>query len=174
MPYPLHKVPPGFLGLLNAKVSGQAPQAYAEQVVPTVETLDFYGLPNREMLDAGVGAQVGTFNQLWTVPSGEVWRVFGANIFTVLIAGTTPTQPVTSNVYVRAPNLGAWALNFRQVTLAELGALPLATDFTLIATAQFGFLLPAGWSIGAASNVTLTGVETYSVSARAMIERFPL
>lgn len=172
MPYPLHKVPPGFLGVLNAKVSGQNPQIYSEAVAPTVETLDLYGLANRAMLQDSVGAQAGSRTAAQIVPSSEVWRVWGGSMSVNLNAGTTPTQPITLWMYVRAPNQAGWNLAFRYEPVPAV--VPLTADWTLGLTAHAnGLWLTAGWSIVALSAVTLTGVETYSVNSSWLVERFP-
>lgn len=174
MPFPLHKVPTGLLGLLNAKVNGANPSLYSEQVVPTLETRDMYGLANREMLDVSVGAQAGPASQIWTVPSGEIWRVLHASMFIVLPVGVTPTDNVSATTFLRGPpNLTGLRLDFQQQLLGDLGTLPLTEAFAMLSYAKVDMLLAPGWSIAVSAGVTLTGVETYSFSARAMIERYP-
>lgn len=52
MPFPLHKTPRGLLELFRLRTLGSAPPQFGEQVLPVVETSEFYAAGNKLVSNA--------------------------------------------------------------------------------------------------------------------------
>jgi hypothetical protein len=90
MPFDISSQPRGLMALLGAKVGGTAPRLLGDQVVGTVDLLDFYTLNIRESLTAaGPAPAVGgnVFAATLIVPAGEAWIVHAFNVEAACGAG---------------------------------------------------------------------------------------
>lgn len=169
MPYPLHKVPPGFLGLLNAKVNGRNPLQYAEQVAPTLDMTEFYALPQIELVRLTNAAVPSTFQGNHVVPSGEVWRVRRASVTGFFNSGTNVNSPVIMEIGIASPS--GFSVVVERSWDAALGAL--TTDRVLTLSPAIGEWIPAGWSIQVGIFTNVTNPGTYSASSVCLFDRFP-
>jgi len=82
MPRPFNTNLRGFLGLLDAKVQGRAPENFLENVQPTLDAFDFLYAARRRVLqiDCGLSSTAGEgfwpgLGGLSQVPQDELWYV---------------------------------------------------------------------------------------------------
>lgn len=95
MPLPFNSYLRGWLGLLDAKVGGRAPDSYNESVQPTLDSYPFLFAQRRETLvdtTAAFGVVTGyqPFPNL-VVPSDQIWLCehIGCDMGTALLAAET-------------------------------------------------------------------------------------
>lgn len=89
MPSKIQRSPPGVHGIFDTRGTGQLPNAFADEVRPVVELLDFYGAEVFSLeQDFDVAAVQGGTLQL-VVPAGESWVIKNIEADFTMAAGTT-------------------------------------------------------------------------------------
>lgn len=93
-PFTIQRFPTGTLDILGMQSSGETPKALAQQLVPTVDYLDFYLRDRWETVQGSALtiSSTGSFSFIGNVvvPAGEQWLLHMATIQTsAQAAGTT-------------------------------------------------------------------------------------
>lgn len=88
----VNRIPNGFLDLLGVLSLGKNPPAFADQIAPVVDLVDFYSAQtlsghNHVLNHAAVGDNVEVF-----VPEGETWFLKGVSIQALFTATTFQEQ----------------------------------------------------------------------------------
>jgi len=88
VPLAIQRVPRALSDLLSI-FGGQTPQQLGDQVLGTVELLQFYGLNQQQFLNATDGALAIGGTVSLTVPANQYWVLLGAHaVITVPVGGT--------------------------------------------------------------------------------------
>lgn len=104
MPYRLHKVAAGFLGLLDLKTQGQSPPWVSEQVIPVLPMLDAYGLTRTSSRSNSVAVQnADDIGGQITVPNGSIYRWLGVGVALTVAAADVALTP---NVLIQIRRAG--------------------------------------------------------------------
>jgi hypothetical protein len=178
MPFPLHKVPLGLLGLLNLKTLGSNPNGFGEIVTPTADLRTMYGAPLHETFEqAGAETFVPTTTTM-RVPQGEIWRVLAAGYLLNLGTGFD----LTSNRIEAAISIGKPSATIGGVPVASREFDPGAAVIVQAFTFRMGIffneppVLNSGHAIEGNLSFTSVAVAGTGITPilRAYVERIPL
>lgn len=159
MPLPIQRNPRALSDLLSI-FGGQTPQRLADDIIGTVELLQFYGLNQQQFLNATNGALAIGGNVTLTVPANQFWVLFGAHAVITFPAAATAAR---LNV-----NLGNGS-TFVALETQQLDAGVVAgQDFRVPAVLSYPRILPPNYSIRAGLE-HLAGAANASVGITAQV-----
>lgn len=150
----------GFLDLLRAKVGGQGPRTFSEDVQPTIDIERFLG---SSLLSGTVSTTTGgAANYELTVPNDELWMLHNFSVW-IYKTGVTTVFSIEGRLY-----LDLVGTKIPVKPFSERFEITPSASVSIGANATWepagGLLIPSGAKLGAGV-VVITASSTVSVGA---------
>ena len=103
MPQLIQRPPTGLLGLLDAKVGGQNPNAFLDEIQGGVELTPFYGIQSRRSINSAIAVPVLGLNifptNLGEPAPGELWIMKRITVLTTAVIAVAATFRFRAGVH---------------------------------------------------------------------------